>query len=687
MQVNQFPSLCCPYCSTPLAVLATCFKCTVCTREFPAPYGIPCLAERRDYELDENEQQLMHQLLEDCEHSGWQQAIASASNRLSEPSAFLEYVVSPCRASWWPLLNLPAGCRALDFGCEWGAVSFGLAPFVGCVVSCDLNLNRLRFLKMRARQDGLSSLRFLCAGDTARLPFGDREFDLIILNGALDWVPLLRSGSPLKIQRALLRESARLLSSEGQLLLAVYNRWSWRDWCGKQEACCKLPFVSLVLHEHPPSYSSLRVGNPSRTHSHSPWTHKRLLRSAGFASSKAFVPLPDFHFFRSILDPADKAAMEHYFAESESGRSAALRVKARAMLLPLLPVSFHWVADRGAKQASYLDTLSEHISRRLHDRNDYFRGWVKFRVSRREVITVELKAKAGASNSMLKIPLSPMAIARTQTEQEILHTLWKIPAVSRACPEIPKPMLEGDFRDVRYYVQQALPGYSGERCLRRGIPPSQWKQQALDFIVRLHLATCVNLELDGAFWTDKILPHLLPGLMCTEKQAGIKATCLEDFIKQELVGHSWPFVFAHGDYWLGNLLFDEGGKQLLGVIDWDGALPQALPLLDLLHFLLSSAAAMSGIDICELIVRTLRAGLSHEDDRVVQSYLERMGFCISLGQLNAFVLFDWLLRVSVRVSTRHSTWWCEQDWLRKNVGSSGLWIREIIGPGSSHRSP
>ena len=47
-----------------------------------------------------------------------------------------------------------------------------------------------------------------------------------------------------------------------------------------------------------------------------------------------------------------------------------------------------------------------------------------------------------------------------------------------------------------------------------------------------------------------------------------------------------PRGFGHGDFFAGNLLVD--GGRLAGVVDWDGAGPGRLPLLDLLHLLVTS---------------------------------------------------------------------------------------------------
>lgn len=624
-------------------------RCTGCERQFSAPYGIPCLAEHPSDDPGQIGKERARELLEDCEQIPWPQALKRAARTLSDPSGLLEYAVGPGRASWWPLLNLQPRWRVLELGCGWGAITFSLAPMVASVVACDLNLERLRFLKARALQDDVSNVQLLCAGDTARLPFADQEFDLVILSGVLEGVPLSRSGSPLAIQRAFLREVARVLAPEGQLLLAGRNRWRWRS------------------------------SKPSRAYPRSFWGFKRLLRSAGFASSKAFIPLPNFQSFKAIVDPSSKQMVEHYFAERESVRFEVIRLKARSSLAPLLASSFGWIATRGKPQTSFLELLGRHVARTLSGAIDQRVECLKFRVTWQELITLELKLCGVSPNVILRIPLTGSSNLRTSLEYQRLNSLRELLVSSGGWPEIPKPLLQGTFNNAPYFVQEALPGFSGVRFLRGGRRASKVNQLALDFIVRLHLATRTPVKLDEATWNEALMPLLDAGLRSTEEFTGVSVAYIRDYLMQELVGHPWPFVFSHGDYWPGNLLFDTKGDCLLGVIDWDRALPCSLPLTDLLHVLVSVRAEVEQALQTDVFGKVLLEGLDREEHQLVDSYLQRMAFSVSFQQLRAFLLLDWLLRVSVRASAPQLPWLNEEVWLRNYVEPSAVWLKELSG--------
>lgn len=665
-------------------MLGSSCKCTGCERQFPVLYGIPCLAEHRSYGYSEIGEQRMHEFLEDCQQTAWQRALQRLVQMSSNPLELMEQAVGPWRAGWWPLLNLQPNWRVLDVGCGWGAITFGLARMVSLVVACDLNVELLRFLKARTLQDGVSNVQLLCAGDTPRLPFADREFDLVILNGVLAWVPLSKLESPVALQRAFLGEAARLLAPNGQLLLAVQNRWSSRHWKGEPEDRISLPFISLLPRVIADLYAKKVTGKLYRTHTHSFWTYKRLLRFAGFMSSKAFIPLPNFQSFDAIVDPAKKQTVERYFAEHGSARFETVRLKARSSLAPLLATSFFWIANREKSQASFLDLLGEHLAVALYGAGRRCIEWVKFRVSRRELVTCELKIKGVAPNMIVRLPLTPFAKIRANSEHETLKSLDRLLASTSQWPEIPKALLKGEFRNVPYFAQEALPGFSGARFLRSSPGASECKRLALNFIVRLHLATQIPVKLQEATWDESIMPLLDPGLRSTEQLAGINAAYIRDYLMQELTGYTWPFVLSHGDFWLGNLLFDMKARCLLGVIDWDRALPRSLPLIDLLHLLLSGRLDYQQRPTV-LFGKVLLEGLNREDSGIVESYLQRMGFSLSFRQLRAFLLLDWLLRISTWVLSCPSPWSSQwvQHWLQENVKPSASWLEQLLGSSSA----
>ena len=119
--------------------------------------------------------------------------------------------------------------------------------------------------------------------------------------------------------------------------------------------------------------------------------------------------------------------------------------------------------------------------------------------------------------------------------------------------------------------------------------------------------------------------------------------------------------FGHGDFWGGNLLEECG--RLVGVVDWDGAAPGCLPLLDLFHFRLSAAAWRARRPLGHAIVDELeRPGA----DELTSAYCERIGLEADGGLRRALLAAYWLDYVAYQL--RYFVDPLERPkWVRDNV--------------------
>jgi aminoglycoside phosphotransferase (APT) family kinase protein len=105
-----------------------------------------------------------------------------------------------------------------------------------------------------------------------------------------------------------------------------------------------------------------------------------------------------------------------------------------------------------------------------------------------------------------------------------------------------------------------------------------------------------------------------------------------------------PRGFGHGDFWTRNLIVD--GGRLAGVIDWDAATPDRLPLIDLLHLQLSSRRERTREYLGAALVRHQLPWARAGGDDVVASYCRRREIDLDAELLRALVLAYWLSRVA-----------------------------------------
>src|ERR1017187_5388812 len=129
------------------------------------------------------------------------------------------------RANWHYLLDLPPASRVLDLGAGTGTTSHALAMHYREIVAVEPVLERVQFMQQRFSQENLSNVR-LVRSSLWTLPFAPESFDLVAMNGVLEWVAEERAGDPGEVQESALRNAFRLLRPGGYLYVGIENRFS-----------------------------------------------------------------------------------------------------------------------------------------------------------------------------------------------------------------------------------------------------------------------------------------------------------------------------------------------------------------------------------------------------------------------------------------------------------------------------
>ncbi|MDP9224272.1 MAG: phosphotransferase [Actinomycetota bacterium] len=171
-------------------------------------------------------------------------------------------------------------------------------------------------------------------------------------------------------------------------------------------------------------------------------------------------------------------------------------------------------------------------------------------------------------------------------EAKILGRL--APGVSRAGAEAPELLVATRRNGRPLMLESVVPGRSAAVIL------SEAPQQLSDVWLRvsewLQRWNCQSLEAkpltedrlaSEVIGPAKLLAHLFEG-------GDRYAERLEEQCAR-LVGESVPFTAAHNDLTMANLLFDEGGR--LGVVDWESAREDSLPLMDFYYAMVDAASA------------------------------------------------------------------------------------------------
>ncbi len=575
---------CCPCCLGELQADSGGVTCGQCRKVYRERDGIPLFAENKEFYYGELPQEKMALLIKEAAEKGWQPAFQELLKLLPEhkKAEISQYAMDGTRAAWKYLLDLKPGGKALDFGCGWSNISVCLSRSFGEVYGMDLTWERLKFLSMKAKALGRKNIKTILGGDTPHFPFKDNFFDLVVLNGVLEWVPESRKGDPREVQKALLKEIRRILKPDGQLYVGIENRVGFLYFMGQPEDHTGLPFGSLMPRPLQNIYSKVKRGRPYRTYIYSKSGYQKLMRESGFPEVKLYSPVPDYRDFHQIIDlaPGAKQDLNPFFDTAKFKHKVKHRLYGSHTFNP----SFSIVGSQSNTNSLVADLTAE-LGERLHSDARSYR-LAKYLVSRtNNVILIYEARKEKIEPLVVKLPLNERADERTAN-----HAL-AIGAV-RDClseqPElatlVPTPLLTGTLKGHKYYAEAKLSGESGDQLGLRPRVADRLMGEAFEFITNLHLTTGKKYQVDEAIAKQQ-WGNALEKIIGLAREAELKDffRALGDYLDRQLRGKSVNLVRTHGDFWLGNLLAKPPRSKLTGVIDWDISQTAGWPLLDLWH--------------------------------------------------------------------------------------------------------
>jgi len=338
-------------------------RCPACDKSWPVRGGIPRFFESSYYwgEVSRSE---AGDFLGQAAEMGWRTA---ALNRFSGDRDMQISLADWQRASWLPLLGIDENSVVLDIGCGYGAITNSLARAAGQVFSLEAVPERIEFTRIRMSQEGLSNVSLVQAS-ALDPPFSDRMFDLVVVNGVLEWVGEWdHNGPPRDVQVGFLKQMRRILKPEGTLLIGIENRWGYNGAFGSIDHS-GLPYTNLM----PRSVATWWLKRSTRAHTHTVLNSKReyrtytygaqgyrnLLADSGFPASLIYWPDPDYNqpFSLVPLDSgliADRvdALLSEPTAPLRYGLvRAAKRMLARSGALRLVVPSFVILAGKAGSE-------------------------------------------------------------------------------------------------------------------------------------------------------------------------------------------------------------------------------------------------------------------------------------------------------------------------------------------------
>ena len=262
-------------------------------------------------------------------------------------------------ANWHMLLARSPSGAALDVGCGFGTLPLGLADHFATAVGAEMLPERLRYAALRARQEPWPNAHFV-RSHGARLPFADSAFDLVTMNGVLEWAALYSAGEPRALQIGMLEEMRRVTAEDGVCAVAIENRYALESLLALADTHTGLTFVTAMPRALADLLSRLRRNEPYRVYLYGLNEYSDIFRAAGFGDVAVLDLDSSYNDYDFVVRPDDASTYrllwERGMVRSFYGPAGRAR-KAIARWSPRLlgQLSYAYLVVGGKSAAHLLD--------------------------------------------------------------------------------------------------------------------------------------------------------------------------------------------------------------------------------------------------------------------------------------------------------------------------------------------
>jgi aminoglycoside phosphotransferase len=270
-------------------------------------------------------------------------------------------------------------------------------------------------------------------------------------------------------------------------------------------------------------------------------------------------------------------------ADARARSAVTVAVSIAAYAAPLLARPWHGRRD-GARAAR----VAPAIMRRLERLDPSVAGWVAQSAHSTDagVAVLMVGPRGDCPRAVLKVGLTQEARRSLSKECAVLSALAADPRTEGWRRLVPGVLAEGELDEAGYLLQPALRGRNAVSLLGTA-PVERLQTVAAEAIGSLHERTGVS-AVAGVARVDRWLAEPVrrvgrAALACRGTRGRLELSRLTAEVRTALIARRLRMSWIHGDFWLGNVLVDDGGATVTGVVDWDYAGNLELPVLDLLH--------------------------------------------------------------------------------------------------------
>lgn len=305
----------CPKCHGDLGKKGGFYVCSKCLKEFPERGGLPSFFDKDVYWGEFKEEKLLHLL--DIMKSGDTKAVF---DYIEDDLKRTDFIFGKARSDFLYYLPLSKDASVLDIGSGLGIHSFNIAPYVREVYGLDQSVSRIRFSDARKKLQGVSNVHFV-HGEVSELPFKNESFDMILMNGVVEWLGNINHHkNPKDDQIEVLTKMHKHLKRDGVLYIGIENRFATAyltgiDHNGLRWTSYFPRFVASLI-------TRLFKRHSYRTYTYSMYGYRKLITQSGFDVGKTnfYIAYPGYNLPQYIIPFDDIVALRYFIVALARGK-------------------------------------------------------------------------------------------------------------------------------------------------------------------------------------------------------------------------------------------------------------------------------------------------------------------------------------------------------------------------------
>lgn len=298
-------------------------------------------------------------------------------------------------------------------------------------------------------------------------------------------------------------------------------------------------------------------------------------------------------------------------------------------------------------------------------------NWVvrKVRSTETNVTVLYLGPPGRSPVALAKVATGRATAERVMRNLEHLNALHGDDRLRGRLGAVPHPLAHGADHNRFFTVEQAMAGQAASRwALRDGEPVFDLLARSVRALTECRRGSYGSRPVDELVdrWVTtpldsfrRILPSRLDD--ATDRRVGHLRSALAEIFDDDPQSVGW----THGDYWFGNVLFTESGGPVTGIVDWDSADPEGLPILDIVGLLLTTRALLARCDLGDVVCAFLAGSGWSRPERQLLEMSEQFS-SVKNEAIRALVLLAWLSHVTDVIAKRPE-YATSGPWMRHNV--------------------